>query len=307
MRDYYAVLGVDKKASDAEIKKAFRKKAMEFHPDRNKGDAKAEEKFKELNEAYAVLSDKKKRQQYDMFGAQGFRQRFSQEDIFRDFNMNDIIRDFGFNAGGGDPFKNMEQFFRGHNPFGQSGPQGGGGFRSSSFSMKGSNIEQEFPITLEEACFGTEKKLNIRRGDSLEETTVKIPAGIEDGKKLRLAGKGYKNHMGSNSGDLLLKIKIKPHSTFKRDGNNLIVSQEIGLLDAVLGTSIEVPTLNGRIMVKVPPGTQNNAKLRLKELGVPKAGGMYKGDQLVQIIVKIPKALTDEQEQLFKQLKETGL
>lgn len=321
MADYYKILDVDRKASESEIKKAFRKKAMDFHPDRNTDNPKAEEKFKQVNEAYAVLSDKDKKKQYDQFGADGFRQKFSQDDIFRGFDMEDMLRNFGGRPGGpggpgmggggpGGPFGgNFDQFadpfremFGGGRPRGGGGPHGHPGDPRQQAPSKGRNIEQEMLLDFDESIKGTEKVLSLKRNGKLESNNVKIPAGIETGKKLRLAGKGYPNPLGGNPGDIILKIKVRNHPVFKRDGQNVLLDREISFTDAILGTTIEAPTLEGNKGVKVPPGSQNNSKLRLKGLGVP-----GKGDQIVNLTIKIPQSLTDEQLDLIQRLKVMGV
>jgi curved DNA-binding protein len=305
MKDYYKILSVSKTASEAEIKKAYRKKALEFHPDRNKDKPHAEEKFKELNEAYAVLSNKEKRRQYDMYGSEQFHKRFSQEDIFRDFDINDIFQNMGSNRSArgqsrrgfsseADPF---EEFF---------GGQRGGG-RTAQQEDKQEDIERELTITLEESCFGAEKIITFESNGTRQETSIKIPAGISEGKKLRLAGKGYRSFYGGKPGDLYLKIHIQEHPLFKREDADIIVDHEISLTDALLGATIEVPTLSDKKMVKVPPGTQSHSKLRLKGMGITKGTGKEKGDQMVRIIVKLPRTLTDEQQELIQKLKSTGL
>jgi len=315
MADYYKILDVDRKASESEIKKAFRKKAMDYHPDRNKDDKKAEAKFKEVNEAYAVLSDKDKKKKYDQFGADGFRERYSRDDIFRGFDMEDMLRNFGGQPGGGmggmggpggpfqggfdqfaDPFREM---------FGGGRPQGHPREQRPPPPSKGKNIEQEMLLDFEEAVKGTEKVLNLRRNGKLESNAVKIPPGIEDGKKLRLAGKGYPSPFGGKPGDIMLKIKVRNHPIFKREGQNVILDREISFTDAILGGTIEVPTLEGNKSVKVPAGSQNNSKLRLKGLGVPGKNGA--GDQLINLTIKIPQNLTDEQLDLVQRLKVMGL
>ncbi|PIQ95512.1 MAG: hypothetical protein COV67_14505 [Nitrospinae bacterium CG11_big_fil_rev_8_21_14_0_20_56_8] len=300
MKDYYSILGVNRNATGDEIKKAYRKKAMEFHPDRNKNNPQAEEKFKEISEAYAVLSHAEKRKQYDTWGAEGFRQRFSREDVFQDFDFGEIFSSFGFGSGSGsagrtaDPFRNIEDFFR------TSGFGPGGGAR-----RKGPDLEETFTVAFEEAARGTQKMVSIQRQGSRDDISFKIPPGIEDGKKIRLAGKGYASTGGGPPGDLLLKIQILPHPYFRREGKNIILEREINLTDALLGAVLKVPTLDGEKMVKVPPGTQSHTKLRLKGMGI--ATGKGNGDQFVLVVVKFPRELNAKQRQLIEQLKQNDL
>jgi len=289
MKSYYDILGVSKGASDNEIKKAFKKKAMQYHPDHNKNDPKAEEKFKDVNEAYAVLKDKDKRNQYDQFGAEGFKKRYTQEDIFQGFDINEVFSGFGF--GGGRPPSGFEDFF------------GGGRTRRP---RKGQDMMSEITVTFEEAARGTEKKFTIDRGGRNEDTSVKVPPGISQGQKLRLAGKGFPGSQGGPSGDLYFKVHVLPHPIFKREGNDIVVDHKVSLTDALLGALIHVPTLEGEKQVKVPAGTQSHTKLRLRGLGMHSRGG-DRGDQFVRIIVSYPKSLTPEQTKLIESLKEEGL
>lgn len=305
MKSYYDILGVPRGASEEEVKKAYRKLALQYHPDRNKNDPDAENKFKEISEAYAVLGNKEKRQKYDTYGAEGFRQRYSQEDIFRDFDLDDVLRNFGFGGGGfsqffgqgrtggayGDPF---EQFFA------------GGGRPRTRAQYKGADMVSDITVTFEEAALGAEKRFSVERPTGKEETSVKIPAGIEEGKKLRLSGKGYPGPNGGPAGDLYFRVHVQPHPTFSREGGNVVVEQTVDLTDALLGATIQVPTLEGTKQVKVPPATQPNAKLRLKGLGIKFRDGT-RGDQIVKIKVAYPKELTDEQIELVQKLKESGL
>jgi curved DNA-binding protein len=188
MQDYYTLLGVERDASEDQIKKAYRKMAMKYHPDQNKDNPQAEEKFKQIAEAYAVLSNKKKKQQYDQFGAEGFKKKFSQEDIFRDFDPNDLFNAFGAQFGGGDPFQSIHEMFSG----------GGRGFSSGERpqNIKGEDLESHLAITFEEAALGAEKRITIQKGGRREETAIKIPAGMGNGKKLRLKGKGNPSQFG---------------------------------------------------------------------------------------------------------------
>ncbi|MFQ5672915.1 MAG: DnaJ C-terminal domain-containing protein [Nitrospinales bacterium] len=307
MNDYYDILGVSRNATEADIKKAYRKKAMQYHPDRNKGNPNAEEKFKEISEAYAVLSDKNKRRQYDQFGAEGFHQKFSREDIFQGFDINDILSSFGAGFGGRQSFRSgpggggFADFF---SPFREvfetAGPQA-----SPRGAPKPRDIDQDLTITFEEAALGTEKVFTLVKNGAESQVNVKIPAGINEGQRLRLAGKGNPNPYGGKAGDIFFKIHIQEHPYFRREANDIVIDREIKLTDAILGTSIQVPTLSGEKKVKVPPGTQNQSKLRLKGLGVQGANG--RGDQLVRIIVKYPRKLTEKQKHLVKQLQLTGL
>ena len=301
-RDYYDILGVNKNASDEELKKAYRKLAMKYHPDRNPNKKEAEERFKELNEAYAVLSDKEKRKQYDTFGQEGFRQRFSQDDIFRGFDFEDIFsnlfggrgrREFRSGGRGGFDFSDL---------FGRGGYQDMG-----RMPQKGEDMVYEWPITLEEAALGGEKKVSLPKGGKVEEIYVKIPPGIPSGKKLRVAGKGAAGRNGGPPGDLYLQISIRNHPIFVREGDDLIVEREIAFSEAVLGTTMEVPTLEGMKKVKVPPGTQCHTKMRLKGLGVPRFQGSGRGDEYVKVIVKVPKRVGEKTRKLIEELAKEGI
>jgi curved DNA-binding protein len=302
-RDYYDILGVSKNASDEEVKRAYRKLAMKYHPDRNSNKKEAEERFKEINEAYAVLSDKEKRKQYDTFGAEGFRQRFTQEDIFRGFDFDEILsnlfggrgkREFRFGGRGGFDFGD---FFSG-----QYGYQDMG-----RMPQKGEDILYELTISLEEAAFGGEKRISYRKGGRIEEVSIKIPPGIPPGKKLRLKGKGMEGKNGGPPGDLYLQVSIAEHPVFSREGDDLIVEREINFSEAVIGTTIEVPTLEGMKKVKVSPGTQSHTKMRLKGLGIPHFQKEGKGDEYVRVIVRIPKRVTEKSRVLIQDLAKEGL
>jgi curved DNA-binding protein len=312
--DYYKTLDVEKKADQEAIKKAYRKLALKYHPDRNPDNREAEEKFKKISEAYAVLSDPEKRKQYDSFGSDQFSQRYSQEDIFRNFDLNDILRDSGFGGMGGN-----EGAFRG------AGRRGGYTFRTGGDPLrdlfgqgrshyeapqKGEDLQYNLSITLEEAVAGVEKKLAFQQDQEVNEISVRIPTGISTGKKLRLAGKGYPGTQGAPAGDLYLNITILPHPIFARDGNDIYIEKSVSFTQAVLGTSIEVPTIDGTIKrIKVPAGTQNGTKIRMKGYGVPglKGSGSAKGDQFVKISIEVPRKINDKQLQLIKKLAEEGI
>lgn len=305
--DYYKILGVDKTADNAAIKKAYRKLAMKYHPDQNAGDKAAEEKFKEANEAYAVLSDPEKRKQYDTYGSTGFSQRYSQEDIFRGSDLGSIFREFGINFGGGfnqaggsgSPFESF---------FSQSsrGPGGSAGRGFQPQPAKGQDMAMELWVTLEEVATGTERTISLTHiGDKV---SVKIPAGIESGKKLRVSSKGAPSQMGGPAGDLFLKINVQPHAIFQQDGSTLIYETKISFSQAALGTKIAVPTLDGKeLNVKIPAGMQAGGKLRLQGKGLPKGPKGPSGDLMVKINIEVPKELSDTQQKLLTELQEAGL
>ncbi len=312
-KDYYKILGVSKSASDADIKKAYRKQAMKYHPDRNKGDSASESRFKEISEAYAVLSDKEKRKQYDTFGSEGFQNKFSQEDIFRDFDFGNIFREFGFKGGGrgGNIFGNMfggmggNSFRGGGSPF--NSPFGSQSGRPQP--VKGKDLIYELSVTLEDTLENTEKIIAYHTDDSHQEKiSVKIPAGISTGKKLRLPGKGHPGLNGGPKGDLYIKVRVMDHPLFKREADDLILTRDIRFSDAALGTEIEIPTIDKKALrLKIPPGTQNNAKFRIKGYGMPHMNENSRGDAYVYVNISVPRELNKRQEDLIRKLAETGL
>lgn len=294
-KDYYAVLGVEKPASTEVIKKAYRKLAIKYHPDKNPGDKAAEERFKEITEAYAVLSDTDKRRQYDQFGEAGFHQRFSQEDIFRNVDINDIFREFGI---GGDDL--YSQLFGGR----------GGGFRGGAFHggrarpVRGQDLLLRLTIPFRQAILGGERQIDLDRYGHGEPIKVRIPPGVENGQKLRVTGKGAPSPAGGPPGDLLLEIEVATDPVFSRDGSDLSVTVEVPFSGVCLGTSVEVPTLDGNKRVKVKPGMKRGGRIRLKGFGVP---GHPAGDLYAIIEVAVPGELTTEQEKLLLKLRDNGL
>lgn len=317
--EYYEILGVSKTASADEIKKAYRKLALKYHPDRTSGDKVAEAKFKEINEAYAVLSDVKKRQQYDTYGSDAFHQRYSQEDIFKGFDLNDILRQFGF---GGSSFGSSASFRSGHggSPFesifgqatGMGGNMGGGcqggGCRTQAQQVKGADQTYEISISLEDVLEGNEKTITLRRNGNNENVSVKIPKGIEAGKRLRLVGKGAPSSVNGPPGDLYLKINVEPHPVFTRDGDDLILEKKIPFSEACRGTTIEVITLeNKKFKVKVPPGVQQEGRLRIKGHGLPPGPIGERGSIFVKVAIQIPKSLSSEQDEIIDKLAAVGL
>lgn len=307
--EYYETLGVAKNASAAEIKKAYRQLALKYHPDKNQGDKTAEAKFKEINEAYAVLSDAEKKKQYDTYGSTDFHQRYSQEDIFRNFDLNDILRQFGAGGGGNSTiFRNSmggggAQSFQSF--FGQGGGCGGGGCHQPA---KGQDLTYQLSVTLDEVMHGAEKNITLRTNGTNQNVTVKIPKGIEAGKKLRLKGKGGTSPQGGAPGDLYLKVDVNKHDRFVREGDDLICEKRISFSDACLGTKVEVETLEGKkFMVSVPSGIQHDARLRIKGHGLPSGPMGSRGDIYVKLGVQVPENLSTEQEKLVLGLRDAGL
>lgn len=358
-RDYYEVLGVDKHADEATIKKAYRKLAMQYHPDKNPDNKEAEEKFKEASEAYEVLSDKEKRQLYDQYGHAGIENQFgaggfSWENFTHRSDLNDIF---------GDGFSSIfESLF-------------GGGFGSRSHgrsSNRGEDLQIELSLSLNEIAAGCEKKIKIStkepcdkcngsgsadgeteicpqcrgtgqvrqvrqslfgqmqtvaecpscRGEGkivkkkcpkcygegrmgkVKEISVKIPAGVEENQYIRLRGQGNVGPRGGTRGDILVLIHEKQDDLFERHGNDIIMEYPISVSQAVLGDEVLVPTLTGKVKMKIPAGTQSGRIFRLKGQGIQSLNSYSKGDELVQVIVVIPTRINKEETELFTRLKE---
>ena len=351
-RDYYEVLGIERGASPDEIKKAYRKLAIKLHPDRNK-EADAEDRFKEVSEAYAVLSDQEKRQRYDQFGHAGIDQQYSSEDIFRGADFGDIFRGAGFGGGFGSIF---DMFFGGGH-----GPQ------------RGRDLQVTHDISLEEAFAGTEADITYRRledcdackgtgaepgskvetcptcggqgqvqhqqrtpfgvisqvgacpacrgqGKKIEtpcrkcgggghdrvraQVTVKVPAGIDDGQTLRVPGKGEVGGRGAPHGDLYVEVRVRPHKQFHREGADLLTEIPVSIPQAVLGTEVDLETLDGTVTVTVPARSETGKVLRLRGRGMPFLRGTGRGDLHVRIRIVIPDKLSDKAKGLFAELAE---
>jgi curved DNA-binding protein len=312
-KDYYDILGVQKTSSEEEIKKAYRKLALKYHPDRNPGNKEAEEQFKGINEAYAVLSDKEKKKEYDTYGMSGFQQRYSQEDIYRGFNIGDLFKDLGF--GTGDIFSTVFGRQHGGAKGGAGKETGKGGRRVHDFgdfvtrdkTTHGElDLQYELEIPFMDAMRGGEKVLTFSSQRGNEELKVKVPKGINTGQKLRLTGKGSTDPYSGRTGDLYVTVKVAEHPVFKRQGNDLYVTKDVPMTDAFLGGSVEVPTIDGPKQIKIPAGTKTHSKVRLKGLGVPdmKQG---RGDQYVEITIEVAHKLTDKQKSLLEELRKEGL
>ncbi len=292
-RDYYEVLGVAKGASEDEIKKAFRKLARRFHPDVNPGDKAAETKFKEIAEAYEILSDKKKREMYDRFGhvdpAAG--------------------GPGGFPGGGGQPFEfrfdgdptqfegfgSFEDLFSGL--FGGAGGRrrrGGRGPSGTAIAEDGEDILAEMEIEFMEALRGTTKVLTLESSTGRETVKVKVPAGVAGGQKIRLAGKGHPGTAGGEPGDLYIKLDVNPHPILGRDGANLSMDLPVTVGEALNGASVDVPTPWGAVKMKLPPGVKTGQSLRLRGMGAPVPGKDEKGDLHVKLKIVLPEAPTEE-------------
>jgi curved DNA-binding protein len=308
-KDYYKILGVSKSASQDEIKKAYRKLAMKYHPDRNAGNKEAEEKFKEIGEAYEVLRDPEKRKKYDQLGANWKQYQ----------NVGYGSGDFGFsNFGGASPGGGSTFYYEGDlgDIFGSSAEGFSDFFRSffggtrrgdrSGFSNKqnvrrGNDLQTEIEITLAEAYSGTIRILNVD-GEKLR---VKTKPGAYTGQELRIRGKGELGSNGGQRGDIYIKIKVLPDARYSVNGNDLIRKTDIDLYTAVLGGNVEIDTFAGRLNVKVPAGSQNGSKLRIRGKGMPVYGKpALAGDLYVQLNVIIPRNLGTEELNLFKKLKE---
>ncbi|MFO7840194.1 MAG: DnaJ C-terminal domain-containing protein [Desulfosalsimonadaceae bacterium] len=316
-KDYYDILGVSKNATQDEIKKAYRKLARKYHPDHSDGSKENEERFKEISEAYAVLSDEEKRKQYDTYGSEDFQQRYSQEDIFRGSNVEDILREFGFGGGsffsgfgrGGRKSAGMGGSAFSFDPESIFGFGGGGGGRQQAAQMKGQDVESELPVTLQDIFSGTTKTVSLKNASGkTEQLTVKIPKGMISGKKLRLSGRGEASPYGGPAGDLYIRSRLVQDPFYRADGYDLYMDREIKLTEALLGTKISVPTVDGKqLSLTIPPGTQHKKKMRLSGHGIPHMKGNGAGNLYVVVNVKMPAKLNKKQKELVEELAETGV
>ncbi|PHI18645.1 molecular chaperone DnaJ [Lewinellaceae bacterium SD302] len=362
-RDFYEILGVDKNADDNTLKKAYRKLAMKYHPDRNPDDKVAEEKFKEAAEAYEVLSDADKKARYDRFGHAGVNGQGGFGGGAGGMTMEDIFSQFGDMFGGGG----------GGDAFGGGFFGGSGGARRQARGERGSNLRIKVPLTLEEIAKGVTKKIKVKRqvscdvcdgsgakdkssvetcrtcsgsgvvrqvrstflgqmattttcptcsgtgkqikanctkcrgeGRNYEADTIEvpIPAGVEEGIQLSMRGKGNAGRRGGPAGDLLINIEEKPHEFLQRDGQKVVYDLFLNFADAALGTSVEVPTIDGQVRIKVPAGTQSGKIFRLRDKGLPMVQGRGRGDQLIHVNVWTPKKVNKEETALLEQLRE---
>ncbi len=289
-KDPYAVLGVSRDADGDAIRRAYHKLARELHPDVNPDDKVAEERFKRVSEANAVLSDPEKRSAFDEFGEIALDPNF---DAARARQANQAFGGgFGGFSGGAPGGGGIEDLFS--NLFSRGG--GPAGFRGGPLRRAGSDLEATLSLDFSEAALGGEQRLTINRptadgGSRTETVTVRIPAGVSDGGQIRLRGKGGEGHGGGPPGDLFARIRVRPHALFRREKRDLYIDVPITVKEAILGSKVEVPTLTGRITVSVPPGTDGGTKLRLRGKGVPSPSGGQAGDLFAVIQIKVPDDL----------------
>ncbi len=303
-RDYYKTLGVARDAGPDDIKKAFRKLARQFHPDLAKDKKAAEEKFKEVNEAYEVLSDPEKRKKYDELGADWQRAGAGQPppgwQRHRGGPAGPQAYEEEFQFGGTGFSDFFEAFF---------GRSQGGGRRGSAFfreegPLRGQDAEADIMVTLEEALHGSTRQISFTRGRSgkVETYTVKIPRGVREGQRIRLAGIGGEGHGGGPAGDLYLRVRFERHPDFEVQGADILHTVELPAHEAVLGCGLTIPTLDGRAKLRIPPGTQNGQKFRLAHRGLPEKGGT-RGDYYAVVEVEVPRTLTPAQHKAWEAVR----
>jgi DnaJ-class molecular chaperone len=285
-KDYYAVLGVSRNAKAEDIKKAYRKLARKHHPDVNPGDKAAEERFKDISEAFDVLSDDKKRSVYDRYG-------FYSDQVQQDAGAGAAAGfDFGrFDASNfQDVFSEIFTNLRGR------------ASQTYTQAARGADIEQPIEISFDDAIRGMSANFEIQRNGGREKISVKIPAGVDTGSRIRVAGKGEQGSFGGPPGDLYIITNVGSHPYFKRKGDNIYCTIPITVPEAALGAKIEVPTIDGKARLRIPPGTQSGQQFRLRERGVPslRAGGA-RGDQYVEVKITLPKVISEETKELLQQ------
>ena len=273
-RDYYEILGVDRSVSESDLKKAFKRLAIKYHPDKNPGNKEAEEKFKEAAEAYEVLSDQAKRQTYDQFGHQGVNSNFGQSG-FQNVDINDIFNNIFGDEIFGDIFGDI---------FGRAGTRR---------PPRGRNIQMAYEMTLEEAVFG--KDVEIRLPNSNKKVSVNIPAGVDTGNKIRLSGEGEPSQYGGENGDLFIVVQVSKHELLEREGNHLYCEVPIRVDQAILGSEIEIPTLTKKVLLKIPPETQTGKIFKLRDMGAGSLRGKTTGDLFVRVVVETPSKLSPKQ------------
>lgn len=317
-KDYYKILGVSPNASTEEIKKAFRRLARQYHPDMNPNDPQAEERFKEINEAYEVLSDPEKRRKYDEMrrqyeawqraGRPGGHFDWSRwatgragqpGTVYVEYVTPEDLRDFAHIFGdlGGFGFSDFfRQFFSG------VGRQPRGYTWRQPRPRRGRDLEEPLQITLEEAFHGATRRVRGPDGSTFE---VRIPRGIDTGKRIRVRGKGEPGVAGGEPGDLYLKVEVLPHPVFERRGDDLYVKVPVDVYTAVLGGEVPVPTMTGKVMLKIPPGTQSGRIFRLRGLGMPRLRNPdQRGDLYAEVHITVPTKLSPEEKELFERLRE---
>ncbi|KSU54580.1 DnaJ C-terminal domain-containing protein [Microbacterium enclense] len=304
-KDFYKVLGVDKSVSAADLKKTYRKLARQYHPDSNPGDAKAEAKFKEISEAYSVLNDPEQREEYDQIRAMGSGARFSAPGAGGGGGFDDVFSRFGQQRGGGQAPGGFEDIFSmfdqggggfGSGRFGQTT----GGFRGFGGPQRGADVTARTTIDFVTAAKGETITL---QGEDNVPFKVKIPAGVSDGQKIRLRGRGRKSPDGGESGDIVVTVAVRPHPVFTRDGLNLRVTVPVTFTEAALGATIEVPTLGGDpVRLRVAPGTPSGRVLRVKGRGIESTKGA--GDLLAEVQVAVPSHLDDAAREALERFQE---
>ncbi len=305
-KDYYQILGVSKSADEKEIKKAYRTLARKYHPDVNPGDAEAEARFKDVNEAHEVLSDPEKRKMYDQFGSQ-----WQQYQRAGGANVDDLFRQWGGTQGRtrtANPEDLNDMFGGSFSSFFESlfgGRQGASGFQQGNFqnftqAQKGQDVEQAIEVTLDEAFHGTTRALQFSDGRSIQ---VNIPRGVDTGSKVRVKGQGQPGYNGGQPGNLYLVVQIQP-GKYERDGDNLTVEVPVDLYTAVLGGTAEVMAPDKTVKLTIPAGTENGKRIRLRGLGMPNMRDANKrGDLFAKINVQIPTNLSDKEKELFEELR----